>query len=348
MGKDILQKLQKYNIDADLFKAYAFEVKDISPVRESYRIETSKGPLYLKKTENEEAKMLFVVSAMEHLRRNGFPWIPRFEATLDGRLFVNCNNRVYFVSEWIEGRECDFHRPKELLTAVKTLARMHVASKGFQPPPGSKVKTNWGQLPEKLHKQTQELIKYKEIASGKEQKADFDKLYLANADDFIEMARQSLDFLENSDYLALVERAMEEKGFCHCDYTYHNILIVGEKQYYVVDFDYCRFELHVYDLVKMMRRALSRLDWDVQTGISMVNAYHNVIPLSEEERKVLLSTLYFPQKFWRHAERYYNRKKEINEKEFTKDLEKIIKQKKLIKKFLDGFSMEVLNPGKES
>ena len=42
----------------------------------------------------------------------------------------------------LDGRECDFHNIEEVKLAAETLAKLHEASKGYDPPENSKLKTD--------------------------------------------------------------------------------------------------------------------------------------------------------------------------------------------------------------
>lgn len=57
------------------------------------------------------------------------------------------------MSEWIEGRECNFRDKEDLILAARALAYLHIASKGYEPPENSKLKTDLGRWPNLMKKE---------------------------------------------------------------------------------------------------------------------------------------------------------------------------------------------------
>ena len=43
---------------------------------------------------------------------------------------------------------------------------------------------------------------------------------------------------------------IRDRNFCHHDYTYHNIIVDDNDDVHVIDFDYCKREVRVYDISK--------------------------------------------------------------------------------------------------
>ena len=51
----------------------------------------------------------------------------------------------------------------------------------------------------------------------------------------------------------LVEKARNEKKFCHRDYSYCNIICDDDKMS-VINFDYCSYELKMYDIANFLKK----------------------------------------------------------------------------------------------
>ena len=90
------------------------------------------------------------------------------------------------------------------------------------------------------------------VRKKKNKKSDFDLTYINNYHMFEELGKRALEILNDSEYEALCAKAEEEKGFCHHDYTYHNIVVNDNMSVSVVDFDYCKREIRVYDIWEWM------------------------------------------------------------------------------------------------
>ncbi|MPN16169.1 Spore coat protein I [bioreactor metagenome] len=73
------------------------------------------------------------------------------------------NEDIYTLSQWIEGRECDFYNEEDLKIAAQCLAKLHIASKGYEPPENSKLKSDLGRWPHLMEKRIKSFDKMKEM-----------------------------------------------------------------------------------------------------------------------------------------------------------------------------------------
>ena len=96
----------------------------------------------LKKINYGPQKLLFVYGAKEHLINNGFSSIDRYYLNAEGEPYALVNEDLYTLSEWIQGRECDFYNLEEIKKAAKTLANLHQSSKGYERPENTKLKSD--------------------------------------------------------------------------------------------------------------------------------------------------------------------------------------------------------------
>ena len=86
------------------------------------------------------------------------------------------------MSEWLEGRECDFYRDEDIVLAAKRLAVMHISSKGYDPPENSKLKSDLGRWPRLMEKRTKALDKMRDMSRKRSRKSDFDFDYIKNVE----------------------------------------------------------------------------------------------------------------------------------------------------------------------
>ena len=215
------------------------------------------------------------------------------------------NEDLYTLSEWIEGRECDFHNLDEVKMAAKTLAKLHEASKGYDPPENSKLKSDLGRWTHLMNKRIKSLDKMRDMVRKKNNKSNFDLNYIKSMNFYKELGQKALKTLESSKYEELCALAEKEKEFCHHDFTYHNIVIDKDNNYHVIDFDYCKRELRTFRYIKFYDKGFKRVDWNPEFGEAILESYNEVSPLLECEYKVLYAYLQFPQRYWRLANRYY-------------------------------------------
>ena len=191
-----------------------------------------------------------------------------------------------------------------------------------------------------MEKRIKSLDKMRDMIRKKNRKSDFDLLYLKSMDFYKEMGKKALNTLRSSEYDKLCEKAEIEKGFCHHDYTYHNIILGKDNSVSVIDFDYCKREIRTFDISNFMIKVLKRNKWDMTFAKAIIDAYNEVSNLEECEYNVLYAYLQFPQRYWRLANRYYYNEVNWGQNTFDSKLESIINEKDEYLKFLDDFKNE--------
>lgn len=321
----------------EIERQFNVKIDTIKANKGVYYLKTNKGEKCLKKINYGPQKLLFVYGAKEHLINNGFENVDKYYLNIEGEPYALVNEDIYTLSEWLHGRECDFHNIEDVKIAARTLAKLHQASKGYDPPENSKLKTDLGRWPTLMDKRIKSFDKMRDMVRKRNNKTSFDLLYLKTLDFYKDLGKKALKSLQESHYLYLCEIAEDEKGFCHHDFTYHNIIIGEDNEISVIDFDYCKREIRTFDISNFMTKVLKRSNWNLEFAEAIINAYNEVSPLKEEEYKVLYAYLIFPQRFWRLANRYYYNEVNWGQNTFSSKLESIINEKEEYLAFLENF-----------
>lgn len=335
MVQELLEKIE------DLYGVKIFATKQIRGV---YCLHTNEGDLCLKKIEYNLKKFLFIYHAMAHLLEQNFTQLPAFIYTQTGEPYFSFQEEHYFLSEWLSGRECDFKNLVDIEIALVTLARMHRFSKGFQPPDKIKARSRLEVWPERLKRRTANLHRFKEMAINKIQPTKVDKYFLKHIDSKLVDCQKAIKLIDTPIYRSLVNKIKDEGSFCHNDFVYHNVLINDQEAHrknpeaYILDFDYCRYDLRVYDLARVIRRIIKEKKFQSDFLDVILSAYNSEYPLERDEYQILAGFLQFPQRFWRIADRYYNQKQAWSEKKFYLQIKNSVRRfryrKRLIKEIL--------------
>ena len=193
-----------------------------------------------------------------------------------------------------------------------------------------------------MEKRIKSFDKMRDMIRKKNQKSEFDLIYLKSMEFFKEMGKKALTTLNESDYYNLCAIAEQEKSFCHHDYTYHNIILNDNEDVYVIDFDFCKREVRTFDISNFMIKVLKRVDWDINFAKAIIETYNSVSPLSNEEYKVLFAYLQFPQRYWRLANRYYYNEVNWGQNTFYNKLQAIVDERENYLKLLDEYEKEYL------
>lgn len=322
--------------ETEISNQFGFEIYEIVPMKGVYLIKTSKGYKCLKKVNYGIQKLMYIYKAKEHIINMGFDRIDRNTLTPEGTPYAFVNEDIYVVTDWINGRECDFKKTEDLSKASENLGKFHSSARGFLPEDGVVVRCDIGKLSNTFEKRLSTLNKMREIARKNKKKTEFDILYLSNVEFYMKLAQKAIKSFNMDAYNKVCDEALRERVICHHDYTYHNILFDNHENVYVIDFDYCKWEMQIYDVSTLMVKALKRLDWDGEQAKLILESYNKAKTLNTYEYFVLRSLLVFPQRFWRLANRYYYKEAGWNDSTFIKKMKEIIDEREKYMEFISN------------
>jgi CotS family spore coat protein len=333
--------LGEYDLDVKLFEAMGFKVKQIIPVRSVYRIVTDKGFFCLKRLKFPMEDMNFIFAALEHLKEKGFSNVFSIVKQENGDDFINFKGDKYFLTEWIDGRECDFLNPMDLDAAIEVLASLHNAAEGFDPavcPPG---RCWYGRWPENFSSRIEEMKLIKEQVLAKPEKSEIDGIYLDYVDMCIGDGEEALRILNKTGYMDISGEAARKRSFIHHDFAHHNILHTFDGRIYVVDFDYCIMDIRIHDVGSLIIRNMKKSNWDMDKALGILDSYDRRNPVSNEELKVLAPFFLFPQDFWMISRQYYIEKKAWDEEDFVDKMNTKSEYTLMRRKFIEEYEKRV-------
>lgn len=333
----------EYSKVISILKEYSIEPIKVEKIRSVYKI-TTEGRIYcLKKMKHGGAeKVQKGMLLSEYLISKGFYSVVKYIKTSDNKLCVRKRHFIYYVTDWIKGRESNFNDFDELKKCASLLADFHLKSKGFTID-NSKITNNNKMWPSIFKKQKNDLEVIREVILSKKVKTTFDLSYFSLIDEYIDAMNSAIKLLEDSHYIHIASNASAEKTICHDSFYYQNILVKRNEKLYIIDLDSTVYDINVYDLGKFIRRILYKgtYAWDFEIARELIEIYSAINPISKEEYKVLLAFIMFPHKYWKLGKkRYINRKKWIEDK-YARKLNRVLrykeKQNEFIQKFIDHY-----------
>lgn len=314
---------------------YDFKINGLSNYRDLLVADTNCGKKLVKISALKPERINFISEVKEHLLKNGFINIDANIETRDGAAFISYNDQTLYLTNLIQGRECNLDSREETIRSSRMLAKMHKASCGFTCSDNSAVRSELGRMPGCYKKRLDEIKKLKKNAQKGKMK--FDNLMCQYVDYFHEIGEKALGMLDTSDYYELVEEAQKSKTISHHDYNHHNIYVHNDEMY-LVNFEYCCYDLKIYDLVNLLRRKMRKCNWNIDEAALIINEYSRIESLCESELDIMKIMLMFPQKFWRVVNKYYNSRKSWSENSYVSRLQEVIDEAAAHKVFLDKFS----------
>ena len=320
--RDIKEKEKEFIKKA--LRNYKLQVLNIKRVRSVYKVKTDQGNVCFKQISKYKKKAVNGSILVNELNKNGFPYVAKYFKTTDGHLFVKHNKSYYYVTEWINGHECDLNNLDEAKKCMKLLADFHMTTLKID---ASKLKlrNNLKNWPKIFFSKLSDLEYYKNIIENKKVGSEFDNLYNSVICDFYNMGIASLHLLNSSDYYSLSKDASSQRSICHDSIYYQNI-IKKDDDYYIIDLDSIKIDIHINDLGKVIRRLMFKKEyqWDFSKAKELIEAYSSVNPLSKSHLEAMLSMIVFPHKFWKLGKNRYIKGKGWSEKKYIKKLNKLI------------------------
>lgn len=312
--------------DLKILEKYDIEFDKIGRGRGSYLCE-SKGLTYLLKEYHvSEEKASVVAGVMDYLYQNDKSFPDIFVRNSEGNYISRDRDNVGFLlKQWTKGQECDVSDIEDIESALKKLGCLHNLLE-------KKDKTDFNSEPvsclDEINKRIRELKKIRNYIVKKNNKTEFELLYINRFGSFIETAENVAEEAKK------LEKA--EFKICHGDFNHHNVLF-SDNQAYIVNFDKCHYGSQIEDLYLFMRKILEKYDWDISLFLKMKAAYESERKLSDNDKFELYLRFSFPEKFWKISNHYFNTRKVWGIEKNRNKMDKLLEQTKVKQEFLDSY-----------
>lgn len=293
-----------------VLEQYEIQVTGTRRGRGSYICETNMGKKLLADYTGSEKKLAFVNQVLEALRRQGYSFTDIVMANKEEQLITrDRDENGYILKDWYEGRECDTRSTADMELAVESLARLHrmlvyIPEDGVIQAPYVGI-----DLGEEIRRHNRELRKVYSFIRKRQQKNDFEIQFLNCFSMFYEQALEAEKWVDSMDYEQLRRESLEKGCISHGSFHQHNIYFLGRRQIFISNFEKCRYDVQTADLYQFLRKMMEKQDWDPMIGQQILNAYDREKTLSTQEWNYMYARLFYPEKFWKLANQYYNRGK---------------------------------------
>lgn len=334
-GRELGEK--EYFILLEILKNYDFIIIEIKKVRSAYKVITSSGCYCLKKMKHGTHKVKNGYILVEQLIKNNFMNVARYIKDKNGNFYVTYNGYIFYVTEWIDGDECNLKNMDEAINCVQLLANFHLASKNVDVSK-LKIRNNLKNWPKIFTNNLNEMASYKRLIDKKILRTEFDINYGDYIDKFYSRGIMAINILNSSEYYKISREANEKKTICHDSFYYQNILLKDGK-YFLVDLDSIIIDLQINDLGKLLRRLMTKKEylWDFQAAKEIINAYSSINPLRIGELQAMLALIIFPHKFWKLGKKRYVKQKNLSEFKYSSKLNKIVEHCELQDVFINDY-----------
>lgn len=318
---------RKYGINP----IYAEKIKNV------YRVETEDNIYCLKIIKYEFEHFLFIVGAIKHLQNNEFQYVPEIIKTVGGLDYITLDNNYAYLTPWINARESNYDNPLDIIVAAKKLGELHNKSEGFVLEPNMKPRVGWLKWVETYKTRKDEILDFKRRIGKKDVKSKFDLFYLDLMEEELKRCDRSILNLSQSNYFEKMKKEMERNGFCHHDYAHHNVMIGGDGEVNIIDFDYCILDSHLHDLSSLLIRRMKYNKWSLSNAREIIEAYSTVHRLNQEDIPIMAAFIEFPQDYWQRGIQYYWEGKPWGEDFFLKKMQFFKEDREERQEFVEKF-----------
>ncbi len=269
------------------------------------------------------------------IKRTGFEYIDTYVMTAEGTLFSqDAQGRKYILKDWFDAQECDIRNETHVAMAAGTLAVLHGHMMNMDKCEHELKYNNATDMRMKFDKHTKEMRMVGNYLKGKKNKNEFEMLMRRSLMAFHEEALIAAQELEEMDYGSRIEKARTSYEMCHGSYNYHNVLFT-DRGCAVTGFEHCCVDCQINDLYQFMRKLLEKNGWDARAGHSVIEAYSEVRPVSDDDMKLLRINFLYPEKFWKVINFYNNSNKSWIPRKSIEKLEGVLEQNDARKAFIE-------------
>lgn len=277
-------------------------------IRTGYLCKTDKGPRELKNVPPKKDAIQFEHDVKEHLFRQGFQNISRFCLAKDGRPYFQLEQNTYVLERPIEGQPMDEECFETFLYGVEALARLHQAGRGVH---SAAKRSNLRELPAICSKRKNELLRIKKRIDRQSGYGALDVLVMQNYSYYLECIEEAQRLFNTAGYQKAMQGAEKALAVCHNAFKGENIRKNEKAQIFVTGFNKCAYDSPMTDLSAYLRRCVKKstdADGGVKTALYMVERYHERIPITAGDMDALIGNLFYPEKFLRLMNEYYNKR----------------------------------------
>lgn len=324
-----------------VLEQYDLEIIDTRKGRGVIIANTDKGLVTLSEYTGKPERLSFYKAVCDRLEANGLSNIDNLISNKEDLLYVSdIEGKHYVVRRYVEGRECDVTNIGECRRMVKEIAKLHHKMEF-----GEILQTEAMEAEPVIRdfsKREAELLRVRSFIRKQSKKGEFELTFLKEYAYFANVAKQAAELL-NADCLEELSKMVKEKGmYCHGECNQHNVLLQDTDGIAVTHFEKCCMDIQVRDLYLFLRKILEKNNWSYEMGYSILDSYMQQKELNSYEKRYLYARLLYPERFWKIANAYLNKRKSLPPRRQLEKLNVLTEIEGNRMKFLENLSKKLL------
>jgi spore coat protein I len=297
----------------EVLKNYTLVIYEVCTIQNKpsatvWKVKTQDGMLCLKRLKQPYHKVLFYVNAQNHIKESGGN-VPKIITDKNGELIVIHNNQLFFLCEWLHGKELNFANFSNLHASITSLAGFHASSKDCHPPVGFDTSFIMAKLMMQYNSMTESLSKWKE--ASKEIPLPYHMEFMKHIDSILVLSCIAKDLLlnfGNINFNALdsISPVLSLKNFSK------EKIIFTEKGVFIIDLMGAIFDFPVKEIRRMIgKHAEVKRQWSTEDISLIVEYYESINPLTKVEKELLYIDLFYPHWFFSLVRNLFHKNKPV-------------------------------------
>lgn len=281
---------------------YGYSVRQIEKIRPHLYLIFTTDDCFVLKLFSHREHLNWQIKCVDQLLEQGTQGIVPFVYNRYQTGINEYNGQAYGLMPFIPGEPVDLTREEHRRESLSLLAHFHLKGRGIY---GKKPSlSSQSVLFQKWH---EELERFKrslpEGRQGNGWSPPLAEWVGQFAHEVIFWAEGVLAHFPRSYLHYLEEQAQWERQIAHLDIESHNLLVMEDKFFYLVDYDQLDYAPPFLDLIQYMQLVLPLLHWELGALEELVAVYEAYRPLSKEEKNYLPLLVAYPQdviRTWLH------------------------------------------------
>ena len=294
-----------------LFEKYDFTIEKTRKGRGAIIAETEKGAVELVEYSGPTENLAMEERLLNSVAKRFSGPLDLILKTAEGDLFcTDYEGKKYIVKRYVEGQECNVMEELSCVEAASALARLHIAMRNPDWLQEEEIGEKKDDLPEDFKRRTAELVRTRNYIRKNPRKEEFELMFLRSYERYLEQAALACSFLDRECLQDLGKKQEQERMLVHGNCTHHNVIFTQQGVTFI-NFEKMGAHLQAKDVYLFMRKILEKNDWSYELGRKMLAAYEKELKLDKPEKMYLYARFLYPEKFWKIANGYLNRKKSV-------------------------------------
>lgn len=290
-----------------IYRQYELKIFDTYRVKGCTVLDTDDGEWIIKPYESSETKAKIDNMIKKHMKDCGYEKVDEIRENKEGNLIsYNQYGNPFVVRRMLKGQECDLYNENQVLEATTALARLHDTLKQMRLDDELEKKIRVKNLFEEMDSHLKGMKRIKRYLIEKNKKNYFESEFLNMFDRYIEQGENSKLMVNE-----LKKTGVElERDLYHGSFDHHSVLFLeNDNSVAVTNFEKCAIGSQIVDFYHFLRKTMEKNDWNERLGNEMIMEYTSNGRVSDFEWETLRILLEFPEKFWKIANQYYNKRK---------------------------------------